>query len=46
MTKDRFLKELFRAFALGTLLFLGFTAYRYFTAETPVEYSLSIVWKD
>jgi len=46
MTKDRFLKELFRAFILGTLLFLGFTAYHYFTAETPVEYSLSVVWKD
>ena len=45
MTGNRFLKELFRAFILGTFLYLGFTVYHYFTAETPTKFNLSSVWK-
>lgn len=45
MTLNSFLKELVRAFILGTLLFVGFMTYYYFTNEPKFEIMVADIWK-
>ena len=46
MTLNRFLKELFRAFIVGTLIWLGFMVYYYFNDSARLEYILQDVWAE
>ncbi len=46
MTLNRFLKELVRAFLVGTLIFLGFLAFYYFTSDPRFEFFIKDIWKE
>ncbi len=46
MTTNRFLKELLRAFLLGTLLFFGFLAYYYFAENWRFEGIVANIWEE
>ena len=45
MSSSRFLKELFRAFIVGTLIYLAFLAYYYFTDNPKIEFTFDKLWK-
>ena len=44
MSANNFLKELFRAFIIGTLIFLGFLTYYYFTDYVRFKYMVEDIW--
>ncbi|MEP3210444.1 MAG: 2TM domain-containing protein [Maribacter sp.] len=44
MTTNSFLKELLRAFIIGTLIFLGFLSYYYFTDYVRFENMVDDIW--
>lgn len=46
MSRNRFLKELFRAFLVGTLIFIGFVAYYYFTDINSYNYIVNDLWSE
>ncbi|MFK7813624.1 MAG: 2TM domain-containing protein [Maribacter sp.] len=46
MTKERFLKELFRAFIVGTLIWFGFLAYYYFNNSWRFEAMWENAWQE
>ncbi len=46
MTKERFLKELFRAFIVGTLIWFGFMAYYYFNDVARFEAMVENSWEE
>ncbi|MGK0494352.1 MAG: hypothetical protein ACJAU2_000731 [Maribacter sp.] len=45
MSWNRFFKELFRAFLVGTLIYAGFIAYYYFTDATKADYIIDNFWR-
>lgn len=46
MSKNRFLIEVFRAFAIGTLIFLCFLGYDYFTDRVLFQNRVADIWKE
>ena len=46
MTLNRFLKEFFRAFIIGTLLFAGFMAYYYVIDDPKFDLIVGNIWKE
>ncbi len=46
MSWNRFFKELFRAFLVGTLIYAGFIAYYYFTDTTKLDYIIANIWRE
>ncbi len=46
MTRTRFIKELFRAFLVSTLIFLGFFGYNHFFNGSGSDYSWEELWQD
>jgi hypothetical protein len=46
MNTNRFVKELVKAFLIGTLIYLGFIIYYYFTGVLDQDFGLAEAWED
>ena len=46
MSLNQFLKELLRAVIMGSLLFLGFLGYYYFTDQPRFDLIVAEVWRE
>ena len=46
MSWNRFFKELLRAFLVGTIIFIGFIVYYFFTSDTSLDYIIDNFWRE